>query len=181
MVVIVVSGPPGSGKTTQAKKIAKYFGLRYHSAGMIFRKMAEERGISIEELSRIATEDPSIDIEIDRRTYLEALKGDIVIDGHLTAWIIADIADVRVLITAPLATRIKRIALRDGKSFMEAYHETVMREYLQKIRFRKYYGIDIDDLSIFDIIVNTENLRIDDTFEIVKTAIEKILKRKRKD
>ena len=181
MVVIVVSGPPGSGKTTQAKKIAEYFGLRYHSAGMIFRKMAEERGISIEELSRIATKDPSIDIEIDRRTYLEALKGDVVIDGHLTAWIIADIADVRVLITAPLATRIKRIALRDGKSFMEAYHETVMREYLQKIRFRKYYGIDIDDLNIFDIIVNTENLGIDDTFEIVKTAIEKILKRKRKD
>ncbi len=181
MVVIVVSGPPGSGKTTQAKKIAEYFGLRYYSAGMIFRKMAEERGISIEELSRIATEDPSIDIGIDRRTYLEALKGDIVIDGHLTAWIIADISDVRVLITAPLATRIKRIALRDGKSFMEAYHETVMREYLQRIRFRKYYGIDIDDLSIFDIIVNTENLGIDDTFKIVKTAIEKILKRKRKD
>ncbi len=181
MVVIVVSGPPGSGKTTQAKKIAEYFGLRYYSAGMIFRKMAEERGISIEELSRIATEDPSIDIEIDRRTYLEALKGDIVIDGHLTAWIIADISDVRVLITAPLATRIKRIALRDGKSFMEAYHETVIREYLQRIRFRKYYGIDIDDLSIFDIIINTENLGIDDTFKIVKTAIEKILKRKRKD
>ncbi len=181
MVVIVVSGPPGSGKTTQAKKIAEYFGLRYYSAGMIFRKMAEERGISIEELSRIATKDPSIDIEIDRRTYLEALKGDIVIDGHLTAWIIADIADVRILITAPLATRIKRIALRDGKSLMEAYHETVMREYLQKIRFRKYYGIDTDDLSIFDMIVNTESLGIDDTFEIVKTAIEKILKRKRKD
>jgi len=181
LVVIVVSGPPGSGKTTQAKRIAEYFGLRYHSAGMIFRRMAEERGVTIEELSRIAVLDPSIDIEIDRRTYQEALKGDVVIDGHLTAWIIADIADVRILVTAPLMVRIKRIASRDNKSFMKAYYETVVREYLQKIRFRKYYGIDIDDLGIFDIIVNTEKLGIDDTFEIIKTAIEKILKRNRKD
>ena len=96
MVTIVISGPPGSGKTTQAKKIAEYFGLRYYSAGMIFREIARERGLTLAELSEIASRDPSIDLEIDRRSYEEALKGNVVIDGHLTAWIVNELADIRI-------------------------------------------------------------------------------------
>ncbi len=176
MVVIVVSGPPGSGKTTQAKMIAEHYGLRYHSAGIIFRSIAKEKGLSLEELSVLASKDPSIDIEIDRRTYEEALKGDVVIDGHLTSWVISEIADVRIYVTASLITRIKRIAHRDGKSFEEAAIETIVREYLQYRRFIEYYGIDPYDTSIFDIVVNTDRLSPQEVFEIISSYIDKILK-----
>lgn len=176
MVVIVVSGPPGGGKTTQAKKIAKHFSLRYHSAGMIFREIAKSRGLSLEELSIIAAKDPSIDIEIDRRTYEEALRGNVVLDGHLTAWIVSDIADIKIYVTAPLHTRIKRIAERDKIDLGKAMRETIIREYIQKKRFVEYYGIDIDDLSIFDLIINTENIDVSETFEVIKKLIEKFLK-----
>ncbi len=176
MVVIVVSGPPGSGKTTQAKLIARHYNLRYHSAGQIFRDIAKEKGVSLEELSLIALKDPTIDIEIDRRTFEEGLKGDVVIDGHLTAWILKDIADVRILVTAPLKVRVERIAKRDRKSFGEALRETILREYTQYKRFIEYYGIDPTDYSIFDIIVNTEKMSIEETFKVIKEGIEKILK-----
>jgi len=176
LVVIVVSGPPGSGKTTQAKLLADYFKLRYHSAGKIFRRIAEERGVSIEELSNIALKDPSIDIEIDRRSFEEALKGDVVLDGHLTAWIVSDIADVSIYLTAPLIVRVMRIAMRDNVSFEKALEETVVREYLQMKRFMEYYGIDVLDLSIFDLVIDVEKIGVNEVFEIIKNYVEKSLK-----
>ncbi|ADI32506.1 (d)CMP kinase [Staphylothermus hellenicus] len=176
MVVIVISGPPGGGKTTQARRVAEYFSLRYYSAGMIFREIARSRGLSLEELSIIAANDPSIDIEIDKRTYEEALKGNVVLDGHLTAWIVSGIADIKIYVTAPLHIRIKRIAGRDNIDLDKAMHETIIREYVQKKRFIEYYGIDIDDLSIFDLVINTEKLSVEETFNIIRGFIEKFLK-----
>jgi len=178
LVVIVVSGPPGSGKTTQAKLIARHYGLKYYSAGTIFRRIAMERGVSLEELSRIAASDPSIDLEIDSRSLEMAKKGDVVIDGHLTAWIVSEYADLRILITAPLLVRIKRIAQRDKVSFQQAARETINREYYQIKRFIEYYGIDPGETSIFDIIVDTGKYSVEETFNILREAIDKILKSK---
>jgi len=178
LVVIAVSGPPGSGKTTQAKRLADYFNLRYFSAGSIFREIARERGVSLEELSVIAQRDPTIDLEIDRRTYMEALKGNVVLDGHLTAWVVRGIADITIYFTAPLTIRVSRIAARDKVDYYTALKQTLIREYTQWKRFMEYYGIDVNDLSFFDIVVNVEEISIDEVFEIVKKRVEKVLKHK---
>jgi cytidylate kinase len=176
LVRIAVSGPPGSGKTTQAKRIADAYSLVYYSAGSIFREIARSKGLTIEELSIQATRDPSIDLEIDRRTFQLALEDNIVLDGHLTAWITSDIADFKIYITAPLNIRVLRIAARDGKPFNQALRETIIRETVQRKRFIEYYGIDPTDLSIFNLIVDTSTLTVDETFAIIKSSIDKFLK-----
>lgn len=83
--VVVVSGPPGSGKTTYARHIAERLGLEMVSAGSIFRRIARERGISVVELNLIAERDPSIDMLIDKMMLERARKGNVVLEGHLTA------------------------------------------------------------------------------------------------
>ncbi len=179
-MIIVVSGPPGSGKTTHARLIADYLGYNYYSAGSIFRSIAEERRLTLEELSRIAASDPSIDLEIDKRTLnLASSRDNIVIDGHLTSWILAYIADIKILITASLKTRIHRIAMRDGKSLHEAFEETITREYYQWRRFIEYYGLETNNTSFFDLVVNTDNLTKEETFNIIKGFLEKVLKTRR--
>ena len=60
-LVVAVSGLHGSGRSTHAKRIAETFGLRYVSSGTIFRQMAEERGLSLEEMSKLTDKDPEFD------------------------------------------------------------------------------------------------------------------------
>jgi len=177
LLKVVFSGPPGSGKTTQAKRVAEYYGLKYFSAGSIFREYARRKGLTLEELSRLAMEDPSIDLEIDRLT-LETVKSNdnIVIDGHLAAWIVSDLVDLRVYVTAPLSLRILRVSARDNTSISKALMETLVREYSQRKRFLEYYGLDIYDTSIFDITINTKLIGVEEAFNIIKVAIDKILK-----
>ncbi|MEM1930604.1 MAG: AAA family ATPase [Sulfolobales archaeon] len=170
-LVVAVSGKPGSGKTTLAKNIARELNLRYVSMGQIFRDMATRRMMSLEELSRIAEEDPSIDYLIDSMAIEEAKKGCVVLDGHLTGWILKDIAHIKILTYAPLHVRVERLAKRDGKTVEEALREIKVRENSEAKRYKKYYEIDVNDLDVFDVILNTSLLSEE---EMVRVATEVI-------
>ena len=175
-VVIAISGPPGSGKTTYATRLAKEFNLRYYSAGRIFRELAESKGMSLRELSKLAEEDPRIDLEIDKRTLEEALRGNVVIEGHLVAWVVKDIADVKIYVTAPLTERVRRIASREGRDLAEVLEETLIREYSQARRFYQYYGIDVRDLSIYDLVIDTSKLSVEETYALLRAFIRSALR-----
>ena len=175
---IAVSGPPGSGKTTYARRLAGDLGLQYYSAGMIFREVARERGVSVEELNRIAAEDPSIDLEIDSRTLEIGCRGGVVLEGHLVAWVLGGVADVRIYVTAPLEVRIKRIAMRENRPLTDVYRETVAREYMHWRRFLDYYGIDVNNLQIFNLVLDTEPLSVEEAYAVIKTYTCRLLAKK---
>lgn len=175
---IAISGPPGSGKTTYAQRLANEFGFEYYSAGILFREIARRRSLSLEELNRIAMSDPTIDLEVDRTTIEIGCRGNIVVDGHLTAWILASIADVKIYVTAPLLQRVERIAEREKKPFSEVLYETMAREYMHWRRFLDYYGIDVHSIQLFDLVIDTSRLAIDDAYTIIKLFTCKVLKSK---
>ncbi len=179
-LVIAIGGPAGSGKTTYAKAIARRYGLRYFSAGQVFRRIAKEKGVSLEELSKLAEQDPSIDLLIDKTTLEESLKGNVVVEGHLVPWIVKDIADIKIYVTAPLYIRVRRIANREKRPIAEVLKETIVREHSQRKRFIQFYGIDILDLSIFDLVIDTSKLAIEDVIRIIHLFIETRLPELRK-
>lgn len=175
-VVITVSGMPGSGKSTLARRLSEYFSLRLVSAGGMFRSLATQKGLTLSELSRIAEADPLIDRRIDEMTVEEANKGCVVIDAHIAGWILKDLALLRIYLVAPTDVRVRRIAERDGKSYEEAFQEVKTREESESRRFKRYYGIDISDLSVFDLIINTARFNADEVFEISKKAVNIVIK-----
>ena len=52
--------------------------------------------------------------------------------------------------------------------------ETIVREKSEAERYRKYYGIEINDLSIYDLVINSEKWGREELAFVVNTAIENI-------
>lgn len=170
-LVIAVSGLHGSGRSTHAKRLAEEFGLRYVSSGTIFRQMAEERGLTLEEMSRLTEEEPEFDKLIDERAREESRKGGVVVDATLSGWMCEE-SDLRIFLTTPLEARIRRIAEREGIGLEEARRETVARAESERDRFRDYYGVDVSDLSAYDLVLNTDLFDPDGTARILKRFVE---------
>lgn len=173
--VITVSGPHGTGKSTYAKALAEALQLRYISAGELFRDIAKREKLSLEALSSRAAEDPNLDRMLDERTKTEAKRGGVVIDAQLGAWMAKDLADVKVLLTAPNDVRFRRIAERDRVRVEDARTETEYRESTQERRYKKYYGIDVNDLSIYDLRIDTSLHPIEETKTIIIESVREFL------
>ena len=136
----------------------------------MFRKLADERRVSLEKFQELAATDPAIDRLVDERTMTEAERGDVVVDGQLAGWVLKEISDLRVLLTAPLVVRLERIAARDHISLEEARRQTMHREGVQAERYRKHYGFSVDDWSIYLLILDTSFGSIEDTAKILLAA-----------
>jgi cytidylate kinase len=170
-LVIAISGYHGSGRTTHAKRLAETFGLRYVSSGTIFRQMADEKGLSLEEMSKLTDENPEFDKLIDERAKEESRKGGVVVDATLSCWVCQD-PNLRIFLTTPFKARIERIAKREGIGFKEAKDETIVRAESERERFMTYYGVDIMDLSVYDLVLNTDLFDPDGTARILKRFVE---------
>jgi cytidylate kinase len=173
-LVVTVAGYHGSGRSSQAKKIAENFRLRYISTGILFRERAEELGVSLEEMNRVASEEPEFDNWLDERTKIESRKGGVVIDANLSAWMAED-PDIRFFLTCSFEERVKRIVNREGQSMEAVEKETKAREELERRRYLDYYGVDLDDLSVYDLILNTELFSLESTARILKNVIDEYL------
>ena len=81
--IITIAGALGSGKSSAAKKLAVELGYTHFSSGDVFRSIAGERGISIEEINKQAELEHEIDLAVDQRLRDLASENDFVIDSRI--------------------------------------------------------------------------------------------------
>ena len=137
----------------------------------MFRGIAEEMDLKLEEMSKLAEKNHEFDRLVDKRTKDEAVKGGVVMDAALSGWMVEE-ADIKVCLTAPFEVRIQRIAAREGLTLEEAGEMTREREKSESERFRMIYAVDPSDTSIYDVILNTELFDADSTARILKKIVE---------
>lgn len=165
-MIVAIGGPPGSGKTTAAELYARTHGAIIVSGGRLFREMAAERGMDLVAFSGHAEKHHEVDRELDEMI-LAAVRNalfdgkSIVVDGRIQAHLLAR-AQVRafsVLITAPVDVRAKRVADREGKSERQALDEILARERSERERYRAIYEIDLEDVGVYNLEVDSGDLR----------------------
>jgi len=172
-MLITVSGPAGSGKSTFADALADELGYEHVSGGDIFRKLADERGHSLVEFNRLAEEDDEVDRDLDRRLReIARERDDVVLESRLSGWMAGEHADIKIWLDAPLEVRIDRIADREDSDPETARAETVERADSEARRYREYYGIDIEDRSIYDLVLNTARWDPDGVLAIARAAVD---------
>ena len=166
---ITISGPPGSGKSTLSKILSVRLGLELVSMGDVFRKCAQERCMSLDEFGEIAKCNEKIDHEIDEMQKKIANETDnILIEGRLSGFLVD--ADLKIWLKAPLEVRAERIAKREYKSLLKAMEETSEREECERGRYLKYYDLDIKDLSVYDMVIDSSKWSAQEISEIVEKS-----------
>lgn len=174
---ITVSGLPGSGTSTLSKLLAECYDLELISSGEIFRRMARERGMSLAEFGALAERDPSIDLDIDKnQKAIIHSRENIILESRLAGHMAQGRSDVIKIWISSLLTRVKRIQRREKTiSFDEELKKTVERERSETLRYKNYYGIDITDLSIYDIVIDSEKWNQYQTLDILRVAIDALV------
>jgi cytidylate kinase len=173
-MIITVSGAPGTGTTTLARGLSSELGIRWVNSGELFRKIAAEKNVSVRELCRLAEKGPEIDYLVDDAQRNLAREGSGIFEGRLSGHLLD--ADLKVALITDLRVRAERISSRESKLVEDAMNETRGREESEARRYKKYYNVEISDLSVYDLVVNTGKFDERGTLSIVLAAA-KALKR----
>ncbi|MDH3657671.1 MAG: cytidylate kinase family protein [Nitrosopumilus sp.] len=181
---IVISGPPAVGKTTVAKGLAEEFQLQYLSGGDVLKKMAKEQGFDSEGDDWWDTDDgmkflnqreqnSEFDKTLDEKLIRLFNQGGMVITSYTLPWLIND--GIKIWLDGSHESSTERMQSRDNMSPQEAYEITKERFNKNKALYKKLYNFDFgDDKSVFDVIINTDNLTAKQVIDIAKETVRKL-------
>ncbi len=177
-MIITIGGEAGAGKSTVARELASRLGFKHYSQGELFRKMAEDRGISIKQLAAMRGADPNIDRELDRRQQALGEKEDnFVIDGRLSFYFIP--FSLKVFLDADLLTRAKRVMQEEREeekynSVSEAEAALEKREADNREVYLKHYRIDIANRGNYDCYIDTTEKSVAEVVDEIVRIVDRI-------
>jgi len=173
MTTITVGGLPGTGTSTLCRLLQGRLGLPYHYAGALFREEAKRRGMTLAEFGALSQKDPSIDEALDDRQLFLLKKGGLILEGRLSGWLAQrhKVTALKVWVTCDEPTRIRRLVDRDGGTIEAQADATWEREQSEADRYRRYYGVDLTNLSFYDLVLDSSHKRPEELAD----EVEKLL------
>lgn len=167
---VTFSGPPGSGKTTVAEIVSERLGYKLILTGRVFREQAGEAGMDVLEYNRLAEGNRSIDEKLDAEIIrLAKANDDAVVEGRLAGQLLMreGIPALKVFVTAPPRVRAERIVKREATDIESETRILIDRESSERKRYIEFYGIDIDDMSVYDLVIDSTAISAEEVAQIV--------------
>jgi cytidylate kinase len=184
-MVICICGMAGSGKSTAAKKIAAKYNLKYFSGGDALKALAIEEGYKslkrgwweTDEGRRFLkerAESPIFDETVDKKLLEMANRGKVVLDSWTMPWLLKK--GFKIWLETSPEKRAERIAIRDRITVKKAFEALRSKEERTKVIYRKLYGFSLgEDFEPFHLILDTNNLKAEEVFQILCTVIDNIV------
>jgi CMP/dCMP kinase len=175
MTTITISGTPGSGKSTVAELLHEKTKIPYVYTGMIFRNLAKDYKMCLEEFGRYCESHEHIDHELDERQ-IEILKtGNVILEGRLSGWLAFNhnIDAVKIMIDADERIRAARIVNREEGTVGQQLEEMRRRQESERKRYQLYYGIDLLDTSIYDLVIDSTEKTPDEVVSLIISFLSK--------
>lgn len=188
--IITISGEPASGKSTVISKLKKDYeekGYKVHisTIGHEFRKIAQEKGLSIQQFNEYMEKRSGIDEYIDSQVAKQGKEinkqerpNEIFIFDSRLAWHnIPDSMSVRLTADSRVAgKRVFEDKTRGKedqyKTLEEAINDTERRKQSEVQRYKKRYGIDLQNPDNYKLVIDTSYSKIEDIAKIIEQCLE---------
>lgn len=184
-MIITISGMPGSGKSTVARRLSEHLGYKRYYMGALRRKAAFKLGLTLEEFNKKGETDSSTDSFAEE--YIQKLSrthNDFIIESR-TAWAFIP-HSLKIFIYVDEREGARRIfkslhnprsqRARNEGSKLSTYKEVLQsvknRIQSDDIRYKKYYGLNVRDKKNYDLHLDATNLSAKEEYQIVEKFVE---------
>ena len=183
--IISLTGELSSGKGTVSKILMRDLNYGVYRNGDYFRKLAQEKGMSVTEFNEYVKEHTEIDIQIENSAKEYAKEHDkFIIDARLGWYAVPEsfkvYLKVNIDVDAKRAFENQDVQKQQTEKFntIEEQKKDMQKRYkLENERYYEVYGVRKDDMSNYDLVIDTTNLTPEEVAEKIREEYFKWLEK----
>lgn len=172
MINITIAGDLGSGKSTVANHLINNINYRLESAGLIFRRLAEQHGMTAKEFNQFIESNPKYDNMVDDTIKeMGEKETNIIFDSRL-AWYFVP-KSFKIYMYVDVNTAAERIFNDKGRvsesysDLQTAKKEIIERRQSEVLRYKTFYNVNINNYKNYDLIIDTTHAEKGDVNDLV--------------
>lgn len=179
--IIALAGDLASGKGTVSELLIKDLNYGIYRNGEYARKLARDMGLDITSFNSFLAEHPEIDLQIEKSASEYAKEHDnFIIDARLGWYAVPESFKVYLQVDIDVAAQrafndSKRKSTESFETVEEQKADMQKRYKLENERYWKLYHIHKEDMSNYDLVIDTTNKTPEEVAEEIKTEYKKWL------
>ena len=181
--IISLAGDLASGKGTVSEILIRDLNYGIYRNGEYVRKLAKDMGLDITSFNTFLADHPEIDLQIEKSA-AEYAKGhdNFIIDARLGWYAVPESFKVYLRVDIDVAAERafndqKRKSTEAFATVEEQKADMERRYNLENERYWKLYHVRKDDMSNYDLVINTTNMTPEEVAEEIIREYKKWLEK----
>lgn len=179
--IITIAGDLASGKSRVTDILRQDLNYEIYRNGEYVRKLAKEKGLNITSFNEYLKDHPEIDQQIEKSAAEYAKTHDnLIVDARLGWYAIPN--SFKIYLKVDIDVAAKRAFEDENRKETEKFEtieeqkaDMIRRYKLENERFFKLYGVRKEDMSNYDLVVDTTNSTVEKTAKLIKEEYRKWL------